>query len=454
MTAENTVRAADSLLARGRRDEAEALYAAVLDREQDNPAALFGLGNIAADRGRFGLAASLYRRSLGEMPEMSTSLNLASALKRLGRMEEADTQFKAAESLIGTLPQDIRGRMAGSLYGNWSGCFINAGNPNRALELARKGLDADPNNLDAHNHRALALLEKGLWKEAYPHWQKRLQRRGFHRRNYAPEWDGGETDLLVVHGEQGLGDEVLFMTAFREAVKKARTVVVECAERLVPVFARSLRVPCYATEAELIANLPRPATAQIAMGSLFIASRDKPADCPGTPYLRADGALVREYRDRLETLGRGKKVGLTWRGGTEKTHKAVRTPPLKAFTPLLGGDAVLVSLQYGADAAIDADTLQLHHWQLAIEDIDRQIALIAALDEVVSVCQSVVHFAGAVGTPCHVLVPSAPRWCYGITGLTMPAYKSVILYRQVGDDWSVPVNAIAAALRIGAAAAA
>jgi len=67
--------------------------------------------------------------------------------------------------------------------------------------------------------------------------------------------------------------------------------------------------------------------------------------------------------------------------------------------------------------------------------------LIAALDLVVSVPNTNVHLAGALGQRCWIPLSHAPEWRYAWRGETMPWYPSVRLFRQArSSDW-VPVVA-------------
>ena len=68
-----------------------------------------------------------------------------------------------------------------------------------------------------------------------------------------------------------------------------------------------------------------------------------------------------------------------------------------------------------------------------------QAALFAACDAVVTVCQTAVHVAGAVGVPAFVLVPHKPSWRYGIGSDEMPWYNSVRMFRQGNAEPWLPV---------------
>ena len=65
-------------------------------------------------------------------------------------------------------------------------------------------------------------------------------------------------------------------------------------------------------------------------------------------------------------------------------------------------------------------------------------SLVAALDLVISVCNTTVHIAGALGMPVLVMAPFTPEWRYGLSGEDMVWYPSARVFRQsrygVWDD--------------------
>jgi hypothetical protein len=154
------------------------------------------------------------------------------------------------------------------------------------------------------------------------------------------------------------------------------------------------------------------------------------------------------------------KVGITWTGGIKRTLSEQRSLLLKDIEPILRQDATFISLQYKSvpeAVTFEEDTgIKIHHWSHATQtdDYDDTAALIAELDLVITVQQSAVHIAGALGKPTWVMVPKAPLWRYGLTGETMPWYKSVKLYRQK-SDWLHTISDVAYDLKkhIGSLAA-
>ena len=70
------------------------------------------------------------------------------------------------------------------------------------------------------------------------------------------------------------------------------------------------------------------------------------------------------------------------------------------------------------------------------KDLDGFAALIEACDLVISIDNSTVHFAGALGKPVWVLLPFKADWRWMINRHDSVWYPSVKLYRQTNrDDW-------------------
>jgi hypothetical protein len=271
-----------------------------------------------------------------------------------------------------------------------------------------------------------------------------------------PRWHGGALGgrTLLVYGDQGLGDEIMFASCLKEVAREAGRCIIECAPKLVPLFARSFagaEVYAWAWDGP-VADDGRDADLEIPLSSLPLYRRRSLADFPAhSGYLVADAARIDHWRARLASLGRGLKVGISWRGGTYKTRTSKRSIPLEHWLPILRVPGVqFVSLQYTKDTAGELSALreahgvEVTHWPEAIDDYDETAALMSALDLTISVCTAVIHLGGALGRPVWVMVPMGPEWRYGFAGERMPWYPSVRLVRQreIGN-WAGVVTAVA-----------
>lgn len=423
----------------GNLEEARQIYEAVLGKTIKDSYILYSLATIYLQLGLNGTAMNLFMRAHDEMPDDAEWrgecwMNLGVAYKHEAHDTEAGHCYREALNHIKS-PND---RLL--IYTNLAGLHVNAGAPKQGIDYARKALEIDPYYPEAGFHLGLALLEDHQYAEGWRWYNCRLRQKSFHVRPFeCPMWEGEETDLLAIHAEQGIGDEILFASLIPFAQKRAKRVVVECTDRLIPIFERSFGVKCYATDAELLAA-EKP-TRWIAMGSLpnvfGIA-----AQIEHRGYLKPNPERLKHWHN---TLPKGQlRVGVSWRGGTKKTHEHLRNFEVEQWLPLMKTPGVhFVNLQYG-DQGTEPQRMGVHDYPCA--DFDDHIALVASCDLVISICNTTIHEAGATNTPCWCLVPNKPAWRYGTRGREMLWYPSVTLYRQK-ENWTDVIEALAADLR-------
>jgi len=415
----------------GKLAEAAAIYDKVLGfTDGQDLTSLHHYAIILAGDGYDGLALSMFYKVLAENAEHVPSwCNLGICLFRLGRFKHALAAYMEAYRLA---PEDE------TVLSNLSGYWVNRGNPTKVIQYARDGLALFPDSPQLHNHLAQGLLEAGEYKEGFAEyeWRWRLPERQKDRRPYAaPLWDGRKIGTLAIHGEQGLGDEIMFMSCLRQVAPRAGRVVLESAKRLVHTFADAFGLPVYPDHASLIAAEGEP-DAYIPMGSLpgIVGVPD------GKPYL-----------PRPARLGNGRpRVGIAWRGGTDKTHKRLRTLRLPQLRPILEIPGIdFVSVQYGDGGEVDeAASVGVRSMRIG-RDFDAAHSAIASCDLIITVQQTAVHQAGAMGIPCWVLTPKGTSWQFTAAhGDRMIWYDSVRLFRQ-GDDekWEPVIERIAQELR-------
>jgi tetratricopeptide (TPR) repeat protein len=315
-----------------------------------------------------------------------------------------------------------------------AGALVNEGTPKEAEKYALESL-ALGETPHARNHLALALLEQGRYREGWLEYEKRwdLPERAAFRRSYAGErWSGEPVDTLIVHGEQGIGDELLYLTCLEDI--PAKRIVVECTPRLVGILRQS-GIEAHGSQEEVEAA-GIFADAWIPMGDLPRLYRNCLADFPKdfTGYLHPDENRVHYWRQRLEAEGPGPYAMIAWAGGLKTTSQSHRTPALKWWDAILKRKMTFVSGHYMPEAAAQAERWGIPHWQEAVDDLSEYAALMEACDVVVSVCQTAVHFAGALGKPCLCIAPDKMAWRY-VDG--MPWYPGVeILKKQ--KDWGIP----------------
>jgi len=391
---------------------AESIYEQTMAQaERLDPSLLYAYGTLLVAQERYALGCALLQAAIGmAVPEQCAPLwtNLACAYKHMGRDEQALSCYEKALALDPNQPDILAGL---------SGFWINKNDPKRVEDYARRALALKPDHHAAHMHLGMGLLEQGRYEEAWPHYEYRWEtpERIRDKRPYkATRWHGQFINKLAIHGEQGLGDEILFMSLLYKVRGRAETIVIECADRLVKTFSESFGLRCYPDHASLIAAEGEP-DAYISMGSLpsILGLPD------GRPFLKRPHKNTGKMR-----------VGYTWAGGTIRTSVNDRTIPREMLDPILAIPGIeFVPVQYGEGDSFD--------------DLQGKIA---SCDLIISVCQTAVHQAGAMGVDCWVLVPERAAWRYNGDDM-LPWYRSVKFFRQHSGDWTIPIQEIAASLK-------
>ena len=441
----------------GRREDAADSYALALAHRPEFAEACFNLGTLDLERGAYESAAVTLKRAVLLAPQHAPALsNLGYVqFKYLGLSGEGEEHLRRA---VRAQPGFAAARL------NLGMLLHERGRLDEALSAYQEALRREPDLTEARLNRALIWLAQGDFARGWPQYEARKSGSAhFTPRNFPfPEWDGkpapGRT--VLVYGEQGLGDEIMFASCLPEVIARTGRCVIDCAPQLASLFRRSFppaAVHAGRQDASDLAWLDGvgPVDFQIAIGSLPGHFRRSLAAFPAhRGYLEADGSAVERWRERLAGLGPGPKIGISWRGGTVHTRSRLRSVELGELLPVLRArGARFVSLQYGECreelARLNADHgIAVEHWQDALADYDQTAALVAALDLVISVQTAVVHLAGALGRPAWVLVPAVPEWRYLVEGEGMPWYPSVRLMRQSGTGgWQRAIERVAHDLR-------
>jgi tetratricopeptide (TPR) repeat protein len=326
-----------------------------------------------------------------------------------------------------------------------------------ALEHYERCVRDYPLAVEYRWNRALAYLYQGDFARGWPDYELRHTRGGRDvRRDFGlPEWAGDDPERhqILVYGEQGVGDEIMFASCLPELARNAAKVVLECDRRLAAIFARSFPgVQIHGAAREDSRDWLRQHPGldrQIAIGSLPRVMRRRGEDFPAhAGYLSADPAGLAGWQRRLGGVD-SLKIGVSWRGGTRKTRAGLRSLELPDCLPWAENRRIrFVCLQRGdcGDEMAEARAagLDLQWWPEALNDIDETAALIAALDIVITVDNTVAHLAGALGRPCWTLLAQVPDWRYGLHAQSMPWYPSLRLFRQARSrEWAPVVAAVA-----------
>jgi tetratricopeptide (TPR) repeat protein len=379
--------------------------------------------------------------------QLTFRANLALVLKDQGRIEEAQQMYRGMVDDAPRYPKICMdmGTLALECEGD-----IGA-----ARQWYRKAQLLD--HPRAYLSEAVLNLLDGRFEPGWTQYEarkkvldQRAQQEPFER--FTP-WQGEAMDsgTLLVYGEQGLGDEIMFASMYEELGKRVRNVRLLCDVRLAAIFRRSFpSFEVVGAPREKFAGLAaamQGVDRAVAAGSLGQYFRRCAQDFPGRPYLRSEPDKVAQWKDKLATLGDGRRVGISWMGGMQRTGRSRRSLAPAQLEPLLALPGIRwVSLQHNDDGSEPS----IHRFPGVTRDMDELASLIGALDLVVSVCNTNVHVAGAIGKEALVMAPFVPEWRYGMAGERMVWYAQARVFRQARyGEWDGVVARVRAALTGG-----
>ncbi|MCH8922865.1 MAG: hypothetical protein IIA67_06920, partial [Planctomycetes bacterium] len=331
------------------------------------------------------------------------------------------------------------------------------------LDLA---IEKQPDSAAAKLNRALVLLASGNWKDGWREYRWRFDVETREQRTFnLPSWDGADLSekTILIIDEQGVGDQLMFASCIGDVVARARHCVIECKPRLLGLFERSFpQATVLAKPIDLASGELESVDVQAPLGSLPGQLRNTWNDFPRRAgYLIADASGQSSWKDRFAGMEPGPVIGISWQGGTKPKIRRIRSISLDQWEPLLSVRGVnFVSLQYGESAEVLAEVLggvrqtlgvRIHDWADAdpLGDLDRWAAQVSALDLVISVDNSTVHMAGALGVPVWTLLPKMANWRWMQDREDSPWYPSMRLFRQTRSGiWTDTIEHAARALEM------
>jgi hypothetical protein len=320
--------------------------------------------------------------------------------------------------------------------------LISSGLQSERLPLTRtacrRGLMAHPRTAEFAAVLAGVEFVIGDLALAWELYRSRVERRVFVPRiGSPPAWEGpgSESGPLLVASEQGVGDEVIFLSCLPDLLAAVRVpVVVEVDARIVPVIARSFPA---------VTVIPRQLIHSAETGEAFDHTavteayglrhcvlagdlpryfrRDRARPSPRGGYLTPAAERVDHWRCELARFRPNRLVGVVWRSALMTRYRAryhaeildwapvFRTPGC-TFVNLMHGDVGAEIERLRAAEGVEIQRLDgIDLWN----DIDDMMALISALDVVVAARTANCAFAAAVGTPTIRMAQSYNRICDG-----------------------------------------
>ena len=453
----------------GMAPQAENLFRHFLARYPDHPEGANNLACAIRDQGRHGEAVEILRPAIVKTPDIAMLWNtMGTVVSDQGDFANGLVFFQEALRLDPAFPK-ARYNLGNAqlLLGDAEAAIVDC-------EAALAGVLAEDERQMMRLARSTILMALGRIGEGWDDYEARLNPQFNERTEFLfnlPRWEPG-CDLagktLLVVGEQGLGDEVLFANLLPDVIERlgpTGRLILAVETRLVPIFKRAFPQAEVGPHATYVigGRLTRAAPfvddgAHVdlwtPMGSLLREFRRSVEAFPARDaFLAADPNRVTYWRDVLRQAPPGPKVGLLWKSAVSKDSRHRYFSPFETWAPVLAQQGVsFVNMQYGdcaEELAIAKRNFGVEIWSPPgidlKQDLDDVAALSCALDLMVGFSNATLNIAAACGVP-NFLISTPGAWPrLGTT--TYPWYpKTRVFLPPSFGEWGPVMAEVADAL--------
>jgi Flp pilus assembly protein TadD len=316
-----------------------------------------------------------------------------------------------------------------------------------AERYCKIAISIDQKNDEFKKTLALILLKKYDFKNAWLSFDGRLGLSEFTEKNPAlkllqkklPRNNilNKNANILVLR-EQGIGDEILYGTMYYDLLNNFKNLIIECDERLIPLFKNSfesheekfVKLGTHSLDSNKINNFD----CIIYAGSLGKYFRNDLNSFSQRPYLKS----IENYKDlelnNILKKARGLKIGISWKSFKNR-YSSEKSLSLEDFDNVFKiKNSIIFNLQYGnVQDELNSFTKKQNYKIITLKNLDLfnnfsgLANLLKNLDLFITVSNSTAHLASALGVRTILIKPanhaSFHYWNYE-DGKT-PWYKSV-----------------------------
>jgi tetratricopeptide (TPR) repeat protein len=324
-------------------------------------------------------------------------------------------------------------------------------NYKKAAKCYLRAIKKDKDNKDPYFNLGVLYIRCGKYKKGWFLREKKRIKDIFIQKHIDKLWDGKKINgNLLVWREQGIGDEILFLSQIYSLKNFAKKIFLEVDIRLIDLF-KNFLVKNNINNIELLDQKItvdyktkihiEDVDKHISIGSLGCYLRNTKSEflVNKFPYLipnQKDQLFIKNRINNSNKL----KVGISWKtGNLKEKHRNIPLTFLKKIFDLKFCD--FFNLQF-SDYNDDINFFR-SNYNANINnfdfidyknDINLVSALISELDLVITVQNAVAHLSCALGKETFVMLSFWPRFNWGMEQKKTDWYPTATIYSQKNDE--------------------
>lgn len=426
-------------------ESAQAYGLHALQINPDHLGALLNVGMIFNESKHYEVALSYLQRANALSPGHPLVLhNLGVSHAALENHEQARSCYLAA---LEVNPQSVPTLYGLGIADKYLGYFDEAESSlKRVLALA-------PGDLAAKGALGYLQLRLGNFREGWVnHISRELSTQDRAAPPRLPQHPQGSRVLLL--GEQGLGDELLFLRFAHSLKARGMRLSYHGSLRLKPLLAdQDLFDEWLDPQAEVDTTA---FDSVLSIGNLpYVLGMASASEIPPPLKLKVAPEMLERMSGRLSKCGATPFIGVTWRAGTEQSERLLfKEAPIQLLGELLKEvpGSIVVLQRHAKPGEIE----QLAHYAGrdvydftdTNENLEEMLALLSLLHEYIGVSNTNMHLMAGLGRTARVLVPYPAEWRWMEEVDQSPWFPGFQIYRQdKAGGWGAALARLSRGLR-------
>ena len=321
-------------------------------------------------------------------------------------------------------------------YNNYGVFYEDLGNLPKAISFLEKSQHIEKNSSNKMN-TGVCQLKSLDFEKGWINYEARWDILSFKKKMIRTKknlWNGEITDCILIWGEQGIGDEILYSSMLQDTLKACNKIYYACLSKKITKLMKNSFKNINILDMDEITN-DDFFDFHIPVGNLGKFFRKNQSDFPlHNKYLFSDPQRKLEIKSKQ----RKKTIGISWRSNASD-KKSIQ---LENFHSLINKDFDLVNIQYQTTSKEEKILDEMNVLDLGYDlynDIDNLAALIDCCDYIVTSSNINAHIAGALGKKTFLLSSSGVKQFHYWVSPTNNSlwYPSVEIVKQSKkDNWT------------------